>query len=479
MAVPFYGYSCSLFVESTPEYIKCQVCKNVLRDPQLTECCGRNVCHPCIKETIRSDGPCPLAECRRPHVKVSFNRKCKNDIDERRIYCSSKNSGCQWVNNLEKLERHLIECAFVEVECQYCGVHIQRQHVKDHEAICNQHPIECTACGMMYRQQHHSQHMKVCIFATVKCPLSIVGCTSVIMNKDVPKHFDEYLPNHHALVAKLILDLQIKMKEVKRLILQEYEERATHLRNRIQQLNTAIFAAHEKIAALKQALCRGQEEMRDLQKAYETMSCNYAAQIGVGKKEIQVLREGIERLQFCSKVRLYGPPLPRPHPILSHPQKMPPAAMLPFTFTITDFSKKKKHSVVVHSPPFFTHHGGYKMCLQVFCNGNERGTGKYLAIYAYLVKGEHDRHLHWPFYGSITVKIRNLVTNARHHVRTITFDGQTNAGEGECFSQLKSFGHWNFMPFSALFPGVNFLSESRYISNGCLKIDVSSAQVLR
>ena len=180
--------------------------------------------------------------------------------------------------------------------------------------------------------------MKVCIFAKVKCPLSIVGCTGEIMNKDLPKHLDECLPDHHALVAKLIHDLQIKMKEAKRLILQKYEERATQLRNEIEKLNTAIFAAHEKITVLQQALCRGQEEMRDLQKACETMSCNYAIQVGVGKTEIQVLREGIERLQFCSKVRLYGPPLPRPHP---RPPEMSPAAILPFVFTITDFLKKK------------------------------------------------------------------------------------------------------------------------------------------
>lgn len=73
--------------------------------------------------------------------------------------------------------------------------------------------------------------------------------------------------------------------------------------------------------------------------------------------------------------------------------------------------------------------------------------------------------------------------NAHHHGHTITFDGQTNAGtqvkEDSCFSQTKSCGYWNFMPFSALFPGLNFLSQSHYINNGCLKINVSSAQVLR
>ena len=34
-------------------------------------------------------------------------------------------NGCQWMNNVEKLESHLVECAFVEVECQHCGADVQ------------------------------------------------------------------------------------------------------------------------------------------------------------------------------------------------------------------------------------------------------------------------------------------------------------------------------------------------------------------
>ena len=479
-----YGYSCSQFVELAPEHIRCGVCRNVLRDPQLTECCGRNVCHPCIEEAMKISGPCPLAECKRPHVKVSFNRTCRNNIDERMVYCSSKSNGCQWIDKLEKLERHLAECSFVEEECPYqCGAHVQRQHMKDHEVICKQYPIKCQQCGEIYERQHQSQHSNLCAFTKLKCPFSIVGCTSEVLNKDLPQHFCDFLPDHCALVAKLNQDMQAKMEVTKGLLLQEYEEKTTQLKAEIDGLNTAIFTAHERISVLQQSLCKGEKEIGDFQKAHETTKYNFIAQIGVGEAEIKALREGIKQLHFDSKVKLYGPPLPRPYQIVSRPPEMPPTAdplTPPFTFTITDFPKKMKHDVVVHSPPFFTHHRGYKMCLQVYCNGNDRGKGKFLSIFAYLLKGEYDDFLRWPFYGSIRVEIRNLLNYEFHHVQIITFGSHSNAGtrvEGDECLPSKSLGYWNFLPFSALFPAVGFFSESHYIENGCLKINVTNIKV--
>ena len=136
------------------------------------------------------------------------------------------------------------------------------------------------------------------------------------------------------------------------------------------------------------------------------------------------------------------------------------------------------------SPPFFTHQKGYKLILQVHCNGNERGKGKFISIYVYLLKGEHDSSLRWPFHGSITVEVRNLLNFGYYHSRTIIFDSHSDAGtrvEGdECFSQSKRLGYWNFMPFTALFPTpidikLPGIHDYQYIKNGNLKINVSKA----
>ena len=472
------GYSCSLFVELPPDYIKCGVCGNVLRDPQLTECCGRNVCKSCIVE----GDACPLAECRRPYVKVSFNRKCRNDIDERRVYCSSKNNGCHWVDKLEKLERHLMECGFVEEACRCCESCVQRQSVKRHEAICKRYPVECK-CGVTYERQHQSRHLKACMYTSVKCPFNIVGCTSEVLNKDLQQHLNGCLPDHYAMVAKLSQDMQTKVEATKQLAQQEYDDKMSQLDAEIDGLSAAIFAARERIAVLQKALHKGEEEMGDLQRAQDTTKYNFAAQIGVGDAEIQTLKEGMDRLHFDSKVKLYGQPLPRPHLILSRP--MPPTTDLlvpPLTFTIVDFPDKRKHDAVIYTPPFLTHNRGYKMCLQIYCNGDDRGKGKWLSIFAYILKGEYDDYLLWPFCGSITIEIRNLLRNQHHnHVKTITFARRVDSCgvrvQGEEYFAPNCLGYWNFMFLSVLFPSYSLVPSFQYIQNGCLKIDVSKVKL--
>ena len=473
------GYSCNLFVELPPDYIKCGVCGNVLRDPHLTECCGRNVCKSCIE----GGGPCPVAECRRPYVKASFNRKCRNDIDDRRVYCSSKNNGCRWVDRLENLEKHLEECGFVEEVCRYCRANVQRRSVKRHEVICKQYPIACK-CGKTYERQHQSRHLKACMYTPVKCPFNIAGCASEILNKDLQRHLSECLPDHYSLVAKLSQDMEAKVEATKRLAQQEYDDKISHLDAEIDGLSASIFAARERIAVLQKALRDGEEEMGNLQRAQDTTKYNFAAQVGVGDAEVQTLKEGMDRLHFDSKVKLYGQPLPRPHPIVSR-STLPTTDLLipPLAFTIVDFPDKRKHDAVIYTPPFLTHNRGYKMCLQIYCNGDDRGKGKWLSIFAYILKGEYDDYLLWPFCGSITIEIRNVLRNPHHnHVKTITFARRPDScgvrvqGPEEYFAP-NCLGYWNFMPVSVLFPSYSLVPSFRYIQNGCLKIDVSKVKL--
>ena len=301
MAIPVCGYKCNLFMETPPDYIKCGVCMNVLCNPQLTECCGRNVCHPCIKETISTDGPCPLAKCGKPHVKVSFNRKCRNDIDERKVCCSSKDNGCQWIDKLERLEKHLMECEFIEDVCIYCGVHVQRQHIEAHTTTCMQYPIECSQCGMTCERQYQSEHVTVCAFTQVNCPFSFIGCTSEVLNKDLPHHFSQCLPNHYALVEKLTHSLQIKAEKMERLVLQEYEEKTTQFKAEINELNAAISKACKQISVLQQAVHNREEEIRNLQKVQEAANHNFASQIKIGMTEIEALKESMVQLQLNSR----------------------------------------------------------------------------------------------------------------------------------------------------------------------------------
>ena len=220
--------------------------------------------------------------------------------------------------------------------------------------------------------------------------------------------------------------------------------------------------------------------MGNLQRAQDTTKYHFAAQIG----EIQTLKEGVDRLYFDTKVKLYGHPLPRPHPIVSR-STQPTTDLLipPFAFTIFSFPDKRRYDAVIFSPPFFTHDRGYKMCLKIYCNGNGRGKGKCLSIYAYILRGEYDDYLLWPFRGSITVEVRDLLRNPHYNkMKMITFGPRSDGNyggrvQGEDYFAPNCSGYWDFMNLSVLFPGYNPVTNFQYTQNGCLKIDVSAARL--
>ena len=62
----------------------------------------------------------------------------------------------------------------------------------------------------------------------------------------------------------------------------------------------------------------------------------------------------------------------------------------------------------LHSQHFYTHPRGYKMCLSVDAYGIYISEGTHLAVFVYVMRGEFDDQLKWPFRGGVTIKLVNL-----------------------------------------------------------------------
>ena len=100
--------------------------------------------------------------------------------------------------------------------------------------------------------------------------------------------------------------------------------------------------------------------------------------------------------------------------------------MLPTELTMTNFEQHKTDSDHWYSPPFYTHPQGYKMCLNVDANGNGDGKGTHVSVSAYLMRGEFDDHLKWPFQSQVTVAMLNQLEDNNHTTYTIPFTETTD-----------------------------------------------------
>ena len=86
----------------------------------------------------------------------------------------------------------------------------------------------------------------------------------------------------------------------------------------------------------------------------------------------------------------------------------------PWVVKITGFQEKKERNEEWYSDPVYSHFGGYKMCLYVDANGYASGKGPHVSVHAYLMRGDNDANLKWPFKGTIKVSLLNQLEDGQH-----------------------------------------------------------------
>ena len=407
------GYSCKFVDESQLDGLfKCRICTLALRDPHITECCGENACHLCIVKAVENGGPCPIPGCRSRSVKINLNRDLRSTILESAVYCQSKEAGCEWVGKLSELSKHLKEeCPFVEEECPHnCGMHVQHRSIKDHEKECECFPTECDKCGEVYEQHHHSVHVKACPFTVVKCPFCIVGCEYEVQNKDLQQHFIESVSKHSALVTKQSHEVQAEIQDTKLIAKQRRQKLDCHVTG-VDTISEELVRAQERITKLRRKLIDAKHQHEGLKQRHERMKVELLSQVHQKSINFQAITDDLERLMVESRVKCYGPALPKLYlsEIFSRPVQNPVTtdeSVPPVTFMIPNFDTERKNDARIYLPPFYTHRGGYKLCMIVCCNGSRNVKDEWLSVYAYTLKGQYDTYLRWPLACTIHFQIK-------------------------------------------------------------------------
>ena len=123
----------------------------------------------------------------------------------------------------------------------------------------------------------------------------------------------------------------------------------------------------------------------------------------------------------------------------------------PVTFKMTNYQHLKKEKLSWKSPYFFSHPGGYKMCLVVHPQSNCAGGKNHLAVYVHIVCGRHDDQLVWPFLGEVKIELLNQRQNGRHHERTVRWiNTKESAKKPSAGSENEGLGFSLFISHSAL-----------------------------
>ena len=309
------GFDCD-FTKDPPECLQthCPICLLILREPFQVTCCGNSFCRTCIQRIGQANQSCPT--CKQENFQSFENKGLQRPLYGFQVFCSNKESGCDWLGELGKLDKHLnfnpdkdnlsVGCAFVNVQCAFCNVSYQRSKIECHlDSQCAQRPFTCSMCrefkstyddvitnhapvckwrsvecpnscgAKNLQHQHLEEHVSTqCPLSYVDCEFSDAGCDVKMHRKDLPSHLGENMVTHVSLLARENRKLKLQLKEQGQQLKQQFE---------------------------KQELLKEQQLKQQFEKREQQLKQQFEIQELQLKQKEQQLKQKIEKQEFQLK----------------------------------------------------------------------------------------------------------------------------------------------------------------------------------
>ena len=112
------------------------------------------------------------------------------------------------------------------------------------------------------------------------------------------------------------------------------------------------------------------------------------------------------------------------------------------------------------------------MCLEVDSKGCEEGAGTHVSLFVYLMRGEYDDRLVWPFRGDITIQLLNQISDQEHYEDTFCFDDETGSISHRVVSRVRASEGWGEPEFIRHAEVEAITATTRYIKDKCMKLRV-------
>ena len=333
---------------------------------------------------------CPV--CRQQYTSVPDHFNTRR-IKGLKVECP--NSGCSWKGEVGDLEGHFTTCLYESVPCPNdCGGRFIRWLLGVHTDVeCPLRIVKCRYCFFEDKPSALDDHTTFCPSIPVECPRK---CGQKTTRSQVTSHLGTCS---------------------KRLVRCKYYQIGCKDPIPVDELDTHLVQAKDD------HLEKAMSKVMDL-----------SAVVGNLCQQIQ---------HPCDPQSAF---IPRPW---LENEKMTP--ICPWIVEMSALSQKR--SKVWFSSPFFTHPGGYLVCLEVCGNGHGSGEGKHLSVFLRLMKGENDDHLKWPLSLAMKITLLNQASDSDHFSRQLDFANapvKYNARVTECTRAKGGWGRTTFLSLSKL-----------------------------
>ena len=356
------------------------------------------------------------------------------------------------------LEKHVTEqCVNRDYNCQHCGKKDTFSNITGiHDDTCKKKVLPCPAdCPDSMQRAKIKQHLENdCEHTVISCKYEGIGCYVKMKRKDMGAHEqDDKAHLHQALttVVKLqeyttklsigffclfvvvvwssflLYNENTSMKEENKVV-QDRLRSATETITSMKEENKAVQDRLQSVTDTITSMKEENKVVQDrLQSATETITSM--------KEENKAVQD---RLQSVAT-------------ITSMPKKL-------VVFKIINYEEKRINNEEFSSQSFYTDIDEYNMCIDVYPNGYSDGQGTHVSVFVYILEGDNDDNLDWPFIATVEIELLNQLEDDNHHLMTLTFNKEDNKRVGS------SWGYYRFIPHSKLF-------HDRYYNTQYLKDD--------
>ena len=154
----------------------------------------------------------------------------------------------------------------------------------------------------------------------------------------------------------------------------------------------------------------------------------------------------------------------------------------PIEYTIHNFSALKDQDKGWRSPPFYSHRGGYKMCIEVWPNGISNAKRSAVSILYYVMRDANTEGLRWPVTLQVNTSVMNQATKGWENLNQQT-QNQYRSHLQEKPSRESVLSFWN--PFYLSNNGFyrqqgNYQQHfpyTHFVKDDCLQMKVTSFTV--
>lgn len=397
-----------------------------------------------------------------------LNKAHQREINELKVFCTNKDAGCTWKGKVKDLETHTSggdgSCTYVLVSCKWkCGERVIRKDIVQHERHeCLKRPwyleFDDTRVQSLGERVHKLEETNLSLWEEVKSlhtELKMVKNDNEKLQVEVEQlstQQSESGQRQEAFETKLSLVLA----EVEKMKQNEFVTKIASLFNEIQELKDDNLQLRDTVT----------KSIQKQQSAHRSDHCD-PTQKKHDDGNVPSSTEGDVPSQTSRTCD--SPVNPDSAGESTTSSK---SSVAPFSFTMKSFKHRKQHKIIWFSPSFYSHSCGYKMQLRVDPNGTQDGEDMHMSVYVYLMKGDFDGEVSWPFQGHVTVRLLNQIDDTNHYERVIDFPKGTNplsVGRVIVGGRVKAgHGYAQFIPHLDLSGD----EQCQYLKDDCLKFIV-------